>query len=150
MSTDVGSNRYEFPDAAGYPDGSGFLDEGTAMLLTDSDPHQANDPALPSNDGGAEVELHRDDVQRRYVATVGAREVGNIRYDEVDGRVVVVKTSVLPTFRGRGIATELIAYALRDIRVRGMRITVYCPLVAAFIEGNQQFADLIDPAYPGR
>jgi hypothetical protein len=31
-----------------------------------------------------------------------------------------------------------------------MRITIFCPLVAAFVEGNQQFADLIDPAYPGR
>jgi predicted GNAT family acetyltransferase len=150
LSTEVGSKKYEFPDAAGYPDGAGFLDEGTAMLFTGSEPRQANDPALVSKDGGVEVKLQRDDVHRRYVATVGEREVGNIRYDEVDGRVVVLKTSVLPTFRGRGIATELIAYALRDIRDRGMQITVYCPLVAAFIEGNQQFADLIDPAYPGR
>jgi hypothetical protein len=29
MSTDADKPRFEFPDEAGYPDGTGFLDEGT-------------------------------------------------------------------------------------------------------------------------
>ena len=30
MGTDADKARFEFPDEAGYPDGTGFLDEGTA------------------------------------------------------------------------------------------------------------------------
>lgn len=62
----------------------------------------------------------------------------------------MITTNVVPEFRGRGIATELIADALDDIRERGRRVTVLCPVVAAFMEGNPQYADLIDPEHPGR
>ncbi len=104
----------------------------------------------PSADADAEIEVHRLDDRHVYVATIGDLEVANIRYDEVDGRVVVITTTVVPEFRGRGIATDLIADALDDLRDRGVRITVLCPVVAAFMAGNTQYADLIDPEHPGR
>lgn len=72
----------------------------------------------------------------------------SLRYDEVDGRVILVTTTVVPEFRGRGIATDLIADALDDIRGRGRRVTVLCRVVAAFMAGNPQYADLIDPEHP--
>ena len=62
----------------------------------------------------------------------------------------MITTTVAPEFRGRGIATDLIADALDDLRERGERITVLCPVVAAFMKGNSQYADLIDPEYPSR
>ena len=55
---------------------------------------------------------------------------------------------VLPRFRGRGIATELIADALDDLRERGTRITVLCPVVSAFIANNPAYADLADARHP--
>jgi len=147
MSAHDGSQRFEYPDSAGYPDGAGFLDEGTAALLNDS---AGGDVDRPSADSDSEVEVRRDDGSRVYAATLAGRELANLRYDEVDGRVVILTTTVVPEFRGRGFASQLIAYALDDIRDRGKRITVYCPLVSAFLSENRQFADLIDPEYPGR
>jgi len=150
MSTHDDSKRFEYPDAAGYPDGAGFLDEGTAAILDGNDFDASRDADLPSADSDAAVDVRRDDTNRVYAATLGGRQIANIRYDEVEGRVVVIKTTVDPEFRGRGIAEELTAYALDDIRDRGMRVTVYCPYVTRFIKGNPQFADLLDPQYPGR
>jgi uncharacterized protein len=151
MSTHDDSSRIEFPDAAGYPDGVGFLDEGTAALVDEVTADALRDIDEPSADAEGEVHVRRDDEKRVYAATLDGVEVANLRYDEVDDRrVVVITTSVVPEFRGRGVATELIAYALDDIRDRGLRITVECRVVSAFISGSKQYADLIDSEHPGR
>jgi uncharacterized protein len=150
MSTQNGSGRFEYPDNAGYPDGAGFLDEGTAALVDEVLADAVRDSVdQPSADAESEIRVHHNDHKRVYAATLGELELANLRYDEVDGRVVILTTTVAPEFRGRGITTELIAYALDDIRDRGMSITVYCRVVAAFISGNQQYADLLDTEHPG-
>ena len=149
MNTHKDALRFEYPDAAGYPDGAGFLDEGTAANR-DDDTDIDTDIDRPSVEAEFEVTVHRDDNERSYSATAGGRTVATIRYDEVDGRIVIVDTTVVPEFRGRGIAGELIAFALDDIRSRGMHVTVYCPTVAHFMSSNLQFADVLDPIHPGR
>jgi len=150
MSTHDGSRQFEYPDRAGYPDGSGFLDEGTVALIDEVTADAVRDIDGPSVDAELDVHVHRDDNKGVYAATLGGLEMANLRYKEVDQRIVVLTTTVAPEFRGRGVATELIAYALDDIRDRGLPLTVYCPVVAAFIAGNQQYADLIDSEHPGR
>ena len=136
--------RIEYPDSAGYPDGTGFLDEGTAALVDEVTAGAVRDVDRPSADAASEIEVHRRDEEHVYAATIDGRMLASIRNDEVDGRVVA------PEFRGRGIAADLIADALDDLRERGRRITVRCPVVAAFIAGNPQYADLLDPEHPGR
>lgn len=150
MSTGDGFEPIEYPDSAGYPDGTGFLDEGNAILVDEVTADALRAVDRPSADAASEIEVHRLDDEHVYSATIDGREVANLRYDEVDGRVVVLTTTVVPEFRGRGLATDLIADALDDIRDRGLRVTVYCPVVAAFMAGNTQYADLIDPEHPGR
>jgi uncharacterized protein len=146
MSTGDG---FEYPDAAGYPDGAGFLDEGTAALVDEVTADAVRQVDRPSADADAEIEVHRPDGEHVYAATIGGVVIARLRYDEEDGRVVLLTTTVEPEFRGRGIATDLIADALDDIRQRGKRVTVYCRVVAAFMKGNPQYADLIDPEHPG-
>lgn len=149
MSSQNESKNFEYPDAAGYPDGAGFLDEGTAALVDEVLAVAVRDVDRPSADADAEISVHRDDNRRVYAATQAGRELANLRYDTVDGRVVVLTTTVLPEFRGRGIAAALIADALDDIRDRGLRVSVFCPVVAAFMTGNLQYRDLIDAEHPG-
>lgn len=150
MSTDGSGGAFEYPDEAGYPDRTGLLDEGTAALVDEVVADAVRDVDRPSADAETEIDLRRDDDRRAYLATMGELEVANLRFDEADGRVVVLTLTVVPEFRGRGIATALIADALDDIRARGQRVTVYCRVVAAFMAQNQQFADLLDPEHPGR
>ena len=150
MSAYEESAKFEYLDAAGYPDGSGFLDEGTAGLRERATADPIRDLDRPSTEAQSEVRVHRDDVKHVYEATIEGHAVAEIRYDDVDGRVVIISTAVQPAFRGRGVADELIAYALDDIRELDKRVTVYCPFVARFLRDNRQFSDLIDPTYPGR
>ena len=143
MSTDNGRNVYEYPDSAGYPDGAGFLDEGTAALVDEVLAGAVHDIDRPSADSESEIEVRRDDLARVYTAMLGDLELASLRYDEADDRIIILTTSVLPLFRGRGIAADLIAYALEDIRDRGLKITVYCKVVAAFISANPEYANLV-------
>jgi uncharacterized protein len=150
MSTHNTARGFEYPDAAGYPDGAGFLDEGTANLVDGVLANAVRGSVdQPSADAESDVTVHHDDHERVYTAMVGGVDLANIRYEEVDGRTIVLTTTVVPEFRERGIAGELIAYTLNDFRERGQRITVYCRVVAAFIASNKQYADLIDPEHPG-
>ncbi|GAA1504213.1 putative GNAT family acetyltransferase [Agromyces terreus] len=98
----------------------------------------------PSAEAEIEIEVHR--LDDRYSATIEGREMAHLSFAEKeDGRVVVLSTVVEPEFRGRGIAADLIADVLDDLRDRGVRIAaVRCPVVAAFLEANPQYADLLD------
>ena len=150
MSTEDDSTPIEYPDRAGYPDGTGYLDEGQAVLVDEVTADALRAVDRPSADAEAQIEVHRLDDRHVYAATIGELEVANIRFDEEDGRITLITTTVVPEFRGRGIATDLIADALDDLRERGEPITVLCPVVAAFMRSNSQYADLLDPEQPGR
>ncbi|MBM7503692.1 GNAT family N-acetyltransferase [Agromyces aurantiacus] len=100
---------------------------------------------LPSADAEQEIAVRHDGDRMVYSAWLGDLEVAELRYTETGGRVVVRRTTVVPEFRGRGIATDLIADALDDLRRRVGRVSVECPLVAAFMTANPQYADLLDP-----
>ncbi|KQZ09514.1 hypothetical protein ASD23_14925 [Agromyces sp. Root1464] len=145
MSATDRDQRIEYPDSAGYPDGAGFLDEGTVALVDEETTRSIQDVDRPSADTASEIRLVHRSEEHVYAAIIDDRQIASFRYDVVDGRIIVLTTTVAPEFRGRGIAADLIADALDDLRDRGQRITVRCPVVAAFIAENPQYADLLAP-----
>lgn len=144
MSTSTGPERFEYPDAAGYPDGRGVLDEGTAQLVDEVTASAVRGVDEPSADSDVEIVVRRVEDRGVFSATIDGREVANVRYQSEGDRIIVLTTTVLPEFRGRGIATALIADALDDIREDGLGLVVHCPVVAAFIGSNSQYADLVE------
>jgi predicted GNAT family acetyltransferase len=103
-----------------------------------------------AGDRSIEIRIVNDEQAGLYEALVGDREVGGVTYNVVgDGRVVLLAVSVLPEFRGQGIAAELIRAALDDVRAQGRTVTNYCPVVAAFVAGHTDYAEVIDPEHPG-
>jgi predicted GNAT family acetyltransferase len=132
---------FEYPDEAGYPDGTGTLSQDQVALMTD-----VLDPHAPAFD----FTLVNDQETGAYEAIVGDREVAGLTYSVAsDHRLVLQATAVYPEFRKQGIATELIRRVLDDVRAQGKTVTILCPIVRAFIERNAQYADLIDANHPG-
>jgi hypothetical protein len=72
--------------------------------------------------------------------------VGFAEYRSTDHVLVFPHTVVAQHRRGRGDATTLIQGALDDVRRRGLRIVPECSFVAAFIEDNPEYGDLVVPA----
>jgi predicted GNAT family acetyltransferase len=140
---DVTNIQNEFPDEAGYPDGSGFLDENKSNVLH---PAQA-DPDRPT--GGTPFFLVRDDARSQYGGIVGDEQIGSISFELFDTRIALLHTEVDAPYRHQGIASELIWRVLDDISSRGESVTVICPLVHAFVEEHPHFSALIDSTHPG-
>lgn len=59
------------------------------------------------------------------------------------GVITFTHTEVAPALRGRGIASRLMQAALDLARARGLKVVPRCPYVAAFIDKNPQYADLL-------
>ncbi|MCP2032575.1 putative GNAT family acetyltransferase [Okibacterium sp. HSC-33S16] len=146
MTHHDGFHTFEYPDTAGYPDGAGFLDEGTARLIAEVTADAAREVDRPSAETNSEITLRRYDDESVYVAMMDSQEIATLRFAVEDDRIDVLATTVDPAFRGRGLAADLIADALDDIRSQGRHIRVYCGVVAAFITRYPQYADLVDPA----
>lgn len=96
------------------------------------------------------VQVVNDQAAGIYEALVKGREVGGVTYNTVGrDRMMLLAVSVFPSFRGRGIASQLIRAVLDDARANGKTVTNYCPVVATYIENNPGYADLIDTEHPG-
>ncbi|OBI61405.1 acetyltransferase [Mycolicibacterium fortuitum] len=80
----------------------------------------------------------------RFTIDVDGKTVGLADYHDGDGRRIFPHTEVEPQYRGRGLATILIAEALRSTRAAGLRIVPTCWMVAEYIDKHPEYADITD------
>jgi predicted GNAT family acetyltransferase len=144
MTDPTEPNRYalEHLDDARYPLGVGNVSQDQAVLIGGviDDPHAS----------AFDFHLVKDEKAGIYQAIVGNTEIAGLTYDLAgDKRLVLLATTVLPEFRKKGVATELIRRVLDDVRTQEKTVTIMCPIVRTFIEHNPEYADLIDPQHPG-
>jgi predicted GNAT family acetyltransferase len=75
-------------------------------------------------------------------------EDGQIAWLEFDrddqGWMTLWHTEVPPSLRGRGIAQTLARTALEYARDENLKVDVICPIVAAYIQKNPEFSDLVN------
>ena len=81
----------------------------------------------------------------RYEARLGEEVAGVLTYTLEDGVLVLPHTGVEPRYEGRGIGGRLAKTALDDARERGLKVAPWCPFIAAYIEKNPEYTDLIAP-----
>ncbi len=81
--------------------------------------------------------------QDRYEIETHGQTVGHAIY-RVDGDVVTMPhTEVDPAFGGRGLAGELVQFALDDVRSQGLKVDPACPYVAKWIDRHPDYQDLL-------
>jgi predicted GNAT family acetyltransferase len=80
----------------------------------------------------------------RFVIAVDGQTVGLADYVDRDGRRIFPHTEVDRAFRGRGLATILVAEALRATREAGLRIVPQCSMVADYIDKHPEYEDITD------
>ncbi|MGA5462453.1 GNAT family N-acetyltransferase [Mycobacterium sp. NPDC050041] len=92
---------------------------------------------------GAPTTVTAEDT--RFTIAVDGRTVGLAEYADRDKQRVFTHTEVDGEFEGRGLATILVAEALRQTRDAGLRIVPVCKLVANYVEKHDEFSDVVDP-----
>ncbi len=81
--------------------------------------------------------------QRRYEIHVDGTLAGFVKARVADDTVDLFHTEVFGQFEGQGLAGELAAGALDDIRGQGKKVIATCSYVAHFVEKHDEYADLL-------
>jgi predicted GNAT family acetyltransferase len=84
-----------------------------------------------------------------YELEIDGRTAAGLLYKETGTRVTLLATSVFPEFRGRGIAGKLLGSVLVLLRAEGRTVSLTCPFAAAFVHSHPEYADVVDPTFPG-
>ncbi len=88
--------------------------------------------------------MHRPDAQRYEILRDG-QVAGYAAYHPADGYVVLYRTKIEPALEGQGLATRLALGTFEDLRARGLRIEPECEFMAAWVDRNPEFSDLVAP-----
>lgn len=104
--------------------------------------NRAGEPATEN------VEIERNDEDRRYELTVDGEAAGFAEFRTNPGRVTFTHTVVDPEFEGQGLGSRLAKFVLDDAVARGETIVPVCPFIAAYVKRH---ADLYDASvsWPG-
>lgn len=84
-----------------------------------------------------------NEAAQQYELKVDGELAGIASYSALIGVRVLPHTEVDPKFRGRGLSKPLIKFALDDIRERGLGVVPMCSAVAAYIDANPEYRDLV-------
>ena len=89
------------------------------------------------------LEVHHDENARKYDAVVDGKE-SVCEYSPAGEYVLDFQhTYTPPEVRGRGIADELVQYALDDVRARGYKVIPSCWFVRVFIDRHEEYKLLL-------
>ncbi|GAB3603107.1 GNAT family N-acetyltransferase [Microbacterium aureliae] len=96
----------------------------------------------------ATTTVSRDEAQHRYEIHVDDVLAGFTTFrTDSRGRVLFPHTEVDPAFKGRGLATILVAEAMADSARRGDTIVPHCPFVSKYLRENP--VDGLSVDWPG-
>jgi predicted GNAT family acetyltransferase len=82
-------------------------------------------------------EAHRFELRK-------AGEVAaHAEYNLLEGMLMFTHTEVLPQFEGQGLGSKLAAFALDEVRRRGLAAVPVCPFIAGYIRKHPEYRDLV-------
>lgn len=95
------------------------------------------------------AEVTRNDANNRYEISQENKVVGFAEFQSVGNAVMLPHTAVDEGHEGEGLGSQLVKYALDDIRTQGKQVMPTCPFVAAYIKRHPEYTDLVHPDQRG-
>ncbi|SEK39424.1 GNAT family N-acetyltransferase [Nonomuraea pusilla] len=90
------------------------------------------------------IDVVDNSTESRFEVLVDGRVAGFADYRLLPTKIVFTHTEVLPEYEGQGLASKLVAQALRASEDTGLRVVPLCPFVKSYIERHPQFQPLVD------
>lgn len=81
--------------------------------------------------------------RHRFELAIDGEVAAFSEYNVLQGALLFTHTEVQPAFEGRGLAGKLVAFALDDVRKRGLRVVPACPFVSGYIRKHPEYLDLV-------
>jgi predicted GNAT family acetyltransferase len=79
----------------------------------------------------------------RYVAQAAGSEC-LLEYRRIGTTLHITHTEVPPALQGRGLAAELVAAVLADVRAQGWRVHPVCSYVRSYMRRHPETQDLLE------
>ena len=91
-----------------------------------------------------DIRLADNPERHRFELQTAAGEVATFsEYNALKGSLLFTHTEVLPAHEGKGYASRLIAFALDDVRKRGLHAIPACPFVSGYIRKHPEYLDVV-------
>ena len=85
-----------------------------------------------------------NETQSRYELHLDGQLAGQAQYRREGDRVLFTHTLVEPAHEGRGLGSKLAAYALDDVKSRGLKAVPKCSFIAKFAQRHgEEYADVV-------
>jgi uncharacterized protein len=85
--------------------------------------------------------------KQHYEAKQGAEVIAFSEYRPMGQSIMLTHTEVDEKLEGQGVGTQLIRFALEDIRSKGLSVIPMCPFVKVFIKRHQDYLDVVHPEH---
>lgn len=93
---------------------------------------------------GAQPELVHAQAQSRYEIHVGGQLAGHAAYRAQGDEIHFTHTEIAPAHEGQGLGSRLAAFALDDVKTRGLKAVPKCAFIAKYIARHEdQYGDLV-------
>ena len=84
--------------------------------------------------------------RHRFELHAGGKLAAYAEYNVLANALLFTHTETLPGFEGRGLASKLAAFALDDVRRRGLGAIPVCQFIAGYLRKHPEYQDLVTPA----
>lgn len=88
--------------------------------------------------GGAQPALEHNEARSQYELHLDGRVAGKAVYRREGDRLHFTHTEVDPGHEGQGLGSRLAAFALDDVRTRGLKAVPQCPFIAKYIAKHEK------------
>ncbi len=90
------------------------------------------------------VEVRNNPSEQRFEIYEDSVRIGLADYSIAGDRLSLLHTEISPEFGGRGLAKQLISFALDQVRERNLLVLPICPYTLHLINNNQdEYLDLV-------
>jgi predicted GNAT family acetyltransferase len=70
-------------------------------------------------------------------------EYAFVDYRWYKAHLAIMHTEVPPAYQGKGVAARLVKYVLEYAKQQGLKILVYCPYTAMYIQRHPEYKELV-------
>lgn len=90
-----------------------------------------------------EISLVDNTAAHRFELRLGGVAAAHAEYNLLKGALLFTHTEVRPEYEGRGLGSQLAAFALDEVRKRGLHAIPACSFIAGYIRRHPQYMDLV-------
>jgi uncharacterized protein len=91
----------------------------------------------------SDVRIYDERERSRYSIEADGRLAGFVTY-KLSGQEIAFKhAEIEPSLQRKGLASDLVQFALDDAERRGLDVLPYCPFVRSYIFDHPEYRDLV-------